>query len=69
MSMRPCLQRKSCGSWTLETVTNMREQRIVSQRSPRLLDQQPDDYGSELDATVDHRALQQLFAHQCAFVT
>lgn len=44
-------------------------QRIISQRGPCVLDQQPDNDSSELDATVDYRAVQQLFAYQCAFVT
>jgi hypothetical protein len=47
----------------------MRTQRIISQRSPRLLDQQRNSDSSKLDATVNHRALQQLFAYQCALVT
>lgn len=47
----------------------MCKQRIIPQRSPCLLDQQRDGDSSKLDATVNHRALQQLFAHQCALVS
>jgi hypothetical protein len=53
MSMRPSLQRKSNFSDYEYEMLTLIGQRIITQRGPRILNQQPHGNGGELDTALD----------------